>query len=148
MDLILTSQPKFGSVLKIEFIDVLDVVSIPEPDADNNLDIDDIVLVSGKTWSSIIPIPGTGQFMLESVTDQQGSYEKPKVVCSYNDASMQILNILNDLCIGRYILIITDGTGAKYLVGTLEEWLTFKYNFDTTLKRSQTQVINIEFGFS
>jgi hypothetical protein len=148
MELILTSQPKVGSIIEIKFIDVLDVVSIPDPDEDNNIDLNAIVLVSGTDWNLIEPIPRTGLLELDNVETEQGWFEKPKVTCSINDTSMQMLNNLHDLAVGRYLLIVKDGSGDSYLIGDTEQWLSFNYKFATNKSRAQTQVIDIDFSFS
>jgi len=147
MDIILTSKPKLGSVLEIKFIDVLDVVSLPQPDIDNNIDLDAIVLVDGKSWNLIEPLPRTGLMVLENKDGEQGSYELPKVSCSINDTSMQILNNFHDLADGRYILVVKDGSGDKYLIGDLEQWLSLNYSLTTNKSRAQTAAIDVEFGF-
>lgn len=148
MELILTSQPKVGSIIEIKFIDVLDVVSIPDPDIDNNIDLDAIILVSDTSWNLIEALPRTGSLDLENIETEQGSYERPKVSCSINDTSMQMLNNLSDLVLGRYLLIVKDGSGDKYLVGNLEQWMSLTYKLSTTKTRAQTQVFDIDFSFS
>lgn len=148
MELILTSQPKVGSILRIDYIDVLDVESIPDADVDNNINLEAIVLVSGADWNSIEALPKTGSLELESVDTAQGDYEMPKVSCAINDTSMTMLNNLHDQSLGRYLLIVLDGAGDRYLLGDKEQWLKMRYKLDTTKTRAQTQVIEISFSFS
>jgi hypothetical protein len=148
MELILTSQPKVGSIINIKFIDVLDVVSMPEPFEDNNIVLDAIVLVSGKSWNLIEPLPRTGSLEIDNIETEQGWYERPKVAFSINDTSMQMLNNLHELAQGRYLLIVKDGSGDEYLLGDLEQWMSFNYKLNTNKSRAQTQVIDIDFSFS
>lgn len=148
MELLLTSNPKIGSVLKIEFVDILDVVTLPQPDADNNIDFDAIILAPGKTWDVLIPLPKTGRLTIENVETTQGWYERPKIICQHNNTGMQILNNLADKALGRYIIIATTGSGEKYLIGDLEQYLSFTYKLDTTNTRAQTKVLDLEFSFS
>lgn len=148
MNLILTSQPKVGSISKIEYVDVLDIVSIPDADVDNNIDLDAIVLVDGVSWNSLEALPKTGSLELESVDTPQGEYELPKVGCAINDTSMTMLNNLHDQSLGRYVLIVRDGSGDRYLIGDKEQWMKMRYKLDTSKTRAQTQLIEISFSFS
>jgi hypothetical protein len=147
MDFALTTLPKLASILSIKFIDVADIVSIPEPDADNNIDLSLITLASGKEWHTMQAIPNTGMLSIENIDSEQGSYEMPNIKLKLNDATMQELNKLSQLRLGRYLTIPTDGSGNQYLCGSLEQWLDIKYKLDVAASRANIQIIDIEFYF-
>lgn len=143
----LTSNPSPGSILKVDFVSIYDVVSIPEPDEENNIDLDSITLVAGASWHVLEALPRTGSMVIESQETEQGTFESPNVKLKYNDASMAALNKFALLLGGKYILKPTDGSGKQYLCGTLEQYLKIKYALDTTQSRADTQVIDVEFYF-
>lgn len=148
MNFVSTNFPKFASILSLRFIDVADVVSIPEQDVDNNIDLDLIELLPGKDWHTMEAIPNTGVLSIENQDSEQGSFELPNIQLKLNDASMQVLNQLSELRLGRYLVIPKDGTGNEYLCGTKEQWLDLKYKLDVAASRANIQVIEIEFMFN
>jgi len=132
-----------GGVEALWYADVADVLSVPDPDAP--LLTTDVLLRAGASWYQLVATRTTLGFTQPGKTDRHGPYWQPQLKGVLAKATATVAAGLEALDGRRFLLLYRDNNGTTWLVGTLDEPLTFsdKYDAGNTTARN-----NYDFVFS
>lgn len=132
-----------GGVEALWYVDVADVLSVPDPDAP--LLTSDVLLRPGASWYQIVATRTTLGFTQTGKTDRHGPYWQPQLKGVLAKATATVAAGLEALDGRRFLLLYRDNNGITWLVGTLDEPLAFsdKYDAGSTTARN-----NYDFVFS
>jgi hypothetical protein len=118
-----------GGVEALWYVDVADVLSVPDPDAP--LISTDIVLHPGASWYQLVATRTTLGFTQDGKKDRHGVYFQPKLKGVLAKATATVAAGLEALDDRRFLLLYRDHNGTTWLVGAPDEPLTFSDKYDT-----------------
>jgi hypothetical protein len=129
-----------GGIEALWYVDVADVLSVPDPDVP--LISTNVVLRPDASWYQLVATLG---FTQGSKDDRHGPYFQPQVKGVLAKATEALAAGLEALDSRRFLLLYRDQNGTTWLVGALDEPLTFadKYDVGTATSRN-----NYDFTFS
>jgi hypothetical protein len=132
-----------GGVEALWYADVADVLSVPDPD--EPLISTDVVLQPGACWYQLVATRTTLGFTQAGKSDRHGPFFQPQLKGVLAKATAALAAGLEALDGRRFVLLYRDNNGLVWLVGSLDEPLTFsdKYDAGTVTARN-----NYDFTFS
>ena len=133
-----------GSIVKLQYSDVADVVSIPDANINNQVLASGISFAAGKQWYLFDRLPGCKLECSCEDTEQGPVYTNVisgKIVLAATDI-IKISIMLKQ----RHILRATDGNGIDWLCGTKTEFFIFAYKLNTNESRAQSKVFDFTFS--
>lgn len=132
-----------GGVEALWYADVTDVLRVPDPDAP--LIVADVVLREGAAWYQLLATRTTLGFTQAGKRDRHGDYFQPSLKGVLAKATPTVAAGLEALDGRRFVLLYRDHNGTTWLVGTVDEPLSFsdKYDAGTATARN-----NYDFTFS
>jgi hypothetical protein len=132
-----------GGVEALWYVDVADVLSVPDPDAP--LITTDIELRPGCFWYQILATRTTLGFTQDGKNDRHGPFFQPKLKGTLAKATATVAAGLEALDARRFLLLYRDHNGTTWLVGAPDEALTFTDKYDTGTATARN---NYDFLFS
>lgn len=132
-----------GGVEAMWYADVADVLSVPDPD--QALVATDVQLQPGATWYQLVATRTTLGFTQPGKSDRHGAFWQPSLKGALAKGSAALAQGLEALDERRFVVLYRDFNGVVWLVGTLDEPLTFsdKYDAGTATARN-----NYDFAFN
>jgi hypothetical protein len=132
-----------GGVEALWYVDVTDVLSVPDPDA--ALITESVVLRPNCYWYQLVATRTTLGFTQPGKNDRHGSFWQPSLKGVLAKATAELAQGLEALDDRRLLVIYRDNNGLVWLVGQHDEPLKFtdKYDAGTTTARN-----NYDFTFS
>lgn len=132
-----------GGVEALWYADVADVLHVPDPDAP--LLTTDVVLRPGASWYQLVATRTTLGFTQAGKNDRHGPYFQPSLKGVLAKATPTVAAGLEALDGRRFLLLYRDHNGTTWLVGTVDEPLTFSDKYDTGTATARN---NYDFTFS
>ena len=132
-----------GGVEALWYADVADVLSVPDPD--EPLISESAQLRAGAFWYQLVAVRTTLGFSQPGKEDRHGPYWQPSLKGALAKATAGLAAGIEAFDGRRFVVIYRDNNGLVWLVGGLDEPLTFgdKYDAGTTTARN-----NYDFTFS
>ncbi len=90
-----------------------------------------VILKSGKSWSPLPFISGTGSYSHEQKPSDAGAYFEHQVKCFCPGTSISTQAELTNLHNNRYLAKITLMTGVSLLIGNLDVPISLSSSLDT-----------------
>lgn len=118
-----------GSITKLEFLPINLLTSLNNITVSNSIAFADINKTGAFEEIEIVPEAGFKTKTTDTLNGPLRSIEVTGAIM--NDADLALFN----LCYQRFVLLITDGNGKRWLFGNRAEYL--KYEFDTDSKTSR-----------
>jgi hypothetical protein len=124
-----------GGVLRFNFVDVNDVLSIPIPT--NSILFSALSLKPGKQWYAGYGTLGTMSYTEPSELTSAGTLFKRLFVASCPKDGYTNSNLFNEMRNKQFLLDYTDSNGFRKLIGSIDEPLFFDSVLNTKSKMAE-----------
>lgn len=118
-----------GGVESCWYVPVEHVLSVPP--SDDPIVFDDVVLVDGATWFQTVAVQDSVRYSQPQKTDRYGDLFTPKLTGILAKNTAGLVAGLEAMQGHLYIVLYRDANGQVWLVGDLEEPLTWTEVLDT-----------------
>lgn len=128
-----------GSITKLQILNTSNLLALNGITAANTIKYTDII--TGTSWETIELLP-QASYKIKTAETTNGPLRSIEINCQImtNDEYLLQVKMLQ-----RYVLLITDGDGLRWLVGNKQEYLKLEFDTDSKAVRSQAKVNAISF---
>lgn len=119
------SSENLSELISLWVIPVQNVVSLPDPDSDFEVDFNDFSLKSGKTFEKIYFSPNSGVFSEDTHEHRSGPFVEKTIQVKIPKTRSEVVAWLNEHRYYYHYAVIEDANGEFLLVG---EKMSLKFN--------------------